>query len=280
MPELPEVETVCRGLAQRLTGRRLVRVLVRRDGLRLPFPQGMALMLTGRVIISIRRRAKYILVHLDDGAVVIAHLGMSGRIIVVDAPLPELSRHDHVVMETDDGAVVTFNDARRFGLMVMTTAVELDTHPLLAELGPEPLSPQFTPACLSLRLAGRKTSIKTVLLDQTVVAGLGNIYVSEALFHAGISPLRQARMVAGPGAGLLVSAIRRVLTAAIAAGGSSLRDYVQPSGELGYFQHSFAVYDREGAPCPGCVCDVVATGGVLRMSQAGRSTYYCPRRQE
>jgi len=280
MPELPEVETVCRGLAPRLTGRVLTRVAVRRAGLRVPFPEGMAGRLTGRRVSAIRRRAKYILIHLDDGAVVIAHLGMSGRMVVADGPAPVPGKHDHVVLETDDGAVVTFNDARRFGLMVMTTEAELDRHPLLAGLGPEPLSRRFTPAALSARLAGRFTPIKAALLDQTVVAGLGNIYVSEALFRAGISPLREAHSVAGPAAKRLVPAIRAVLTAAIAAGGSTLRDYVQASGELGYFQHAFAVYGREGRACPGCVCDVAATGGIARLVQANRSTFWCPRRQD
>ncbi len=280
MPELPEVETVCRGLAPRLTGRRLARVSVRREGLRLPFPKGMAKRLTGRVVTEIRRRAKYILIHLDDGGVVIAHLGMSGRMVIAEAPAPAPGKHDHVILETDDGAVVTFNDARRFGLMVMTDAVGLAAHPLLAGLGPEPLAPEFTPAVLSLALAGRRTPVKAALLDQGVVAGLGNIYVSEALFRAGISPVREAYTVAGAGAEALVPAIKTVLAAAIAAGGSSLRDYVQSSGELGYFQHEFAVYGRTGEACPGCTCDPKRTGGVVRLTQAGRSTYWCPRRQD
>ena len=277
MPELPEVETVCRG--PRLTGRRLVRVSLRRAGLRLPFTPGMAGRLTGRLVIEIRRRAKYILLYLEGGGVVIAHLGMSGRMVIAEAPAPAPGKHDHVVLETDDGAVVSFNDARRFGLMVMTSVAELPAHPLLAGLGPEPLEPGFTPAVLSLALAGRRSSIKAALLDQSVVAGLGNIYVSEALFRAGISPVREAYTVAGTGAEALVPAIRSVLTAAIAAGGSSLRDYVQSSGELGYFQHQFAVYGRTGEACPGCTCDPARTGGIVRLVQANRSTFWCPRRQ-
>ena len=279
MPELPEVETVCRGLATRLEGRRLVRVDVRRVGLRLPFPKGLARRLSGRVVTAIRRRAKYILVHLDDGGVVIAHLGMSGRMVISEAPAPAPGRHDHLVLETADGAVVTFNDARRFGLVVMSDAAGLVDHPLLADLGPEPLDPAFTPAVLSAALAGRRSPIKAALLDQRVVAGLGNIYVSEALFHAGISPVRESRTVAGAGAEALVPAIRSVLEAAIAAGGSSLRDYVQASGELGYFQHQFAVYGRTGEACPGCTCDRTRTGGIVRLVQTGRSTFWCPRRQ-
>ena len=217
--------------------------------------------------------------HLDDGGVAIAHLGMSGRMVISEAPPAAPGPHDHLVLETADGAVVTFNDARRFGLLVMSDAAGLAAHPLLAELGPEPLDPAFTPAVLSAALAGRRSPIKAALLDQKVVAGLGNIYVSEALFRAGISPVRAACAVAGAGAELLVPAIRSVLDAAIAAGGSSLRDYVQSSGELGYFQHQFAVYGRTGEACPGCTCDVPRTGGIVRLVQTGRSTYWCPRRQ-
>ncbi len=279
MPELPEVETVCRGLAVRLVGRRLARVEVRRAGLRQPFPKDMAARLADRRVTGLDRRAKYILMRLDGGTVAIIHLGMSGRMVISEAPGPAPGRHDHVILGTDDGAVVIFNDARRFGLMTLTTEADLDHHPLLADLGPEPLAPDFTGKVLAARLAGKGSPIKAVLLDQRVVAGLGNIYVSEALFHAGISPLRPAGEVSGAGAARLVTAIRRVLKAAIKAGGSSLRDYVQASGELGYFQHSFAVYGRTGQPCPGCTCDVAATGGIARLTQANRSTFWCPRRQ-
>lgn len=280
MPELPEVETVRSGLAGRLEGRVLARVEVRRHDLRRPFPPDMARRLTGRRVLTVGRRAKYLLVRLDDGQVLVIHLGMSGRMIIGAAAdaLP-LDRHDHVVLATDDGAEVRFNDARRFGLMDLVDERDLESHPLFAGLGPEPLGNGFDPHTLSDALAGRATPIKAALLDQRTVAGLGNIYVSEALFHAGISPLRQAASVAGKRAERLVPAIRAVLTEAIAAGGSSLRDYVQASGELGYFQHRFAVYDREGSACPGCTCDPAATGGIVRIVQANRSTYYCPRRQ-
>ena len=279
MPELPEVETVCRGLAPRLVGRRLVRVQVRRAGLRLPFPKEMAQRLTGRVVSAIFRRGKYILLSLDDGTVVIAHLGMSGRMVIRDMPAPPPGKHDHVSLETDDGAELCFNDPRRFGLMVLTDQAGWAGHPLLAGLGPEPLEPDFTPVRLSEALCGRRSSIKAALLDQSVVAGLGNIYVSEALFQAGISPVREAHSVAGTPAEALVPAIRAVLSAAIAAGGSSLRDYVQVSGELGYFQHSFAVYGRAGLACPGCTCSIERTGGIERLTQANRSSFWCPRKQ-
>jgi formamidopyrimidine-DNA glycosylase len=279
MPELPEVETVRRGLEPHLVGRVLARVEQRRPDLRRPFPPGFAGRLQGRRVMALERRAKYLLIHCDDATVLIVHLGMSGRMVLGRAPAPPPGRHDHVVLETGDGTIVTFNDPRRFGLMDLTTAGALAAHPLLAGLGPEPLDDGFTGPVLAARMAGRSSPVKTVLLDQTVVAGLGNIYVCEALFHAGISPLRPAATLTGREAGRLVRAIRQVLAAAIAAGGSSLRDYVQATGELGYFQHSFAVYDREGRPCPGCTCEAATSGGVRRLTQSGRSTFYCPQRQ-
>lgn len=279
MPELPEVETVCRGLAPHLEGRVLVRVDQNRPNLRMPFPPGFVERLTGRRVESVRRRAKYILVHLDDGAVLIAHLGMSGRMIILPERPESFGKHDHAVFETDRGTIVTFNDARRFGLMDLTTAETLGDHPMLRTLGPEPLGNGFSGPVLAERLAGKMTPIKAALLDQTVVAGLGNIYVSEALFQARLSPTRIASTVSGAKADRLATAIREVLGRAIEAGGSSLRDYRQASGELGYFQHQFAVYDRAGAACPGCSCDVAKTGGVRRIVQAGRSTFYCAARQ-
>lgn len=279
MPELPEVETVCRGLAPHLEGRVLVRVVQRRPDLRFPFPPGFCERLTGRRVTAVRRRAKYILVHLDDGTVLLAHLGMSGRMIIAPTPAPAPATHDHVVFETDDGTVVTFNDARRFGMMDLTDESGMAGHPMLRALGPEPLGNEFSGPVLAARLAGRMSPIKAALLDQTVVAGLGNIYVSEALFCAGISPRRMAATVTGAKAERLAGCIRDVLSRAIEAGGSTLRDHRQASGELGYFQHQFSVYDREGQPCPGCTCDLAKTGGVRRIVQSGRSTFYCPQRQ-
>jgi formamidopyrimidine-DNA glycosylase len=278
MPELPEVETVCRGLALKMEGRVLAKVEQRRPNLRIPFPDRMVERLTGRGVVTIRRRAKYILIHLDDGQVLIVHLGMSGR-MTIGRDLGPPTAHDHVLLTTDDGSDIRFNDARRFGLMALTTAEELDRHPLLASLGPEPLGNQFDAETLSRAIKSKITPIKSALLDQTVVAGLGNIYVCEALFQAGISPKRIAATVAGRRAERLVPAIREILGRAIEAGGSTLRDYVQASGELGYFQHQFAVYDREGEACPGCTCDISTTGGIERIVQANRSTFHCPRRQ-
>ena len=279
MPELPEVETVCRGLALKLEGRRLRRVIQRRPDLRFPLPVRFAARLEGRRILRVDRRAKYILIHLDDDNVVLAHLGMSGSMIAGIAPVTEFDRHDHLVFETDDGTAIRFNDARRFGFMDMVARRDLDRHPLLKKLGPEPLSAQFDGVALAAALTGKKTSIKSALVDQQVVAGIGNIYASESLYRAGISPRRLAKTVQGQRAGRLAVAIKQVLTEAIAAGGSSLRDFVQTNGELGYFQHRWAVYEREGKPCPDCDCGAPAAGGVRRIVQTGRSTFFCPRRQ-
>ena len=283
MPELPEVETVVRGLRPRLEGRRLAQVQQRRPNLRFPFPENFAARLTGRKVERIRRRAKYMLLDLDDGQVLLCHLGMSGRMMIHEAsggeaPAP-LDRHDHVVFTTDQGTEVRFNDARRFGIMDLFADSAADSHPLLKDLGPEPLGNDFSGPGLAAALKGKRSPIKAALLDQRIVAGLGNIYVCEALFLAGLSPRRQAYTVQGGRAERLAGAVRQVLTRAIEAGGSSLRDYVQADGELGYFQHEWAVYGREGEGCPGCDCDPATTGGVARLVQSGRSTFFCPRRQ-
>ncbi|MBT4740663.1 MAG: bifunctional DNA-formamidopyrimidine glycosylase/DNA-(apurinic or apyrimidinic site) lyase [Rhodospirillaceae bacterium] len=277
MPELPEVETTCRGLATVLEGRRLTNVEVRRPNMRIPFPKGLADLLTGRTIERIARQAKYICMHLDDGQVALAHLGMSGRMTITQ-PETQPGKHDHVVFDTDDGTRVLFNDPRRFGLLTLTTEDDLSTHKLLARMGPDPLGNSFNAAVLSAALKGKGTSIKAALLDQRVVAGLGNIYVCEALFRAGISPRRKASTVSGKRADRLVPVIKDVLMEAIAAGGSTLRDYAQPSGELGYFKFSWNVYGREGKPCS---CDSDGKKDILvkRIVQAGRSTFFCSRCQ-
>jgi formamidopyrimidine-DNA glycosylase len=275
MPELPEVETVVRGLTPLLVGRRLVRVEVRRGDLRQPVPKDFAARLTGGRVIAVGRRAKYLLIHLDDGDVAIGHLGMSGRITASPGRPNALDRHDHILFETDAGDVLRFNDPRRFGLFDLARSASLDAHPLLAGLGPEPLDDAFDGPALATAIASRSSPIKTVLLDQSVVAGVGNIYACEALFQAGLSPRRLAAQVQGARADRLARAIKDVLARAIAVGGSSLRDHVRPSGELGYFQHAWAVYGREGEGCPGCDC----RGGVKRIQQANRSTFYCGKRQ-
>ncbi len=279
MPELPEVETVRQGLVPVLEGRKFARVIQRRGDLRFPLPAKFAERLTGRRVEKLTRRAKYILAHLDGGEVLIMHLGMSGRFSIEGAKVgrfvhatPEPGKHDHIVFETDKGARVTFTDHRRFGMMDLFKASDEATYKYLAALGPEPLSRAFSPATLDAALAGKRTPIKAALLDQRVVAGLGNIYVCEALFRAGISPKRLASSVVGEPSRKLVPEIKAVLRAAIKAGGSTLRDYKQTSGELGYFQHNFLVYDREEEPClkKGC------SGVVRRIVQSGRSTFFCP----
>ncbi|MBT3536159.1 MAG: bifunctional DNA-formamidopyrimidine glycosylase/DNA-(apurinic or apyrimidinic site) lyase [Rhodospirillaceae bacterium] len=269
MPELPEVETVCRGLEGPLVGHRLIKIIQRRADLRWPLPENFAQRLEGRRIQRLHRRAKFILADLDDGWVWMTHLGMSGRMYIHQEQAPVPGKHDHILLETDAGHTIVYQDHRRFGMMDLVPAAELDEHRLLRDIGPEPLGNQFDGPSLSLALSGRRTPIKSALLDQKIVAGLGNIYVCEALFHSGISPRRLAASVAGRRAERLVPAIRDVLMKAIAKGGSTLRDYVQASGELGYFQHEFAVYGREGEPCMRC------NQPIKRLVQAGRSTFFC-----
>jgi len=278
MPELPEVETIRRGLAARLEGKRILEVVQRRHDLRFPLPREFAARLKGRRVERIDRRAKYLLIHLDDGQVLICHLGMTGRMLIGNGR-PVLEPHDHLLFLAEGDVALRFNDARRFGYMDLAAADALERHKHLKGLGPEPLDRAFNGPSLAAALAGKRTPIKAALLDQRVVAGLGNIYVSEALFRAGISPRRLARTVQGERAERLAKAIAAVLKDAIKAGGSSLRDYVQADGELGYFQHHWRVYDREGKACPGCDCDVAATGGIKRIVQSGRATFYCPRKQ-
>ena len=278
MPELPEVETVVRGLRPVLEGAVLVRAEARRPDLRVPVPADFSERLTGRTVRSVRRRAKYILAELDDRALLILHLGMSGR-LYIDRGDPDLLPHDHIVLKTDRGDTIRLNDPRRFGLVALDRVDTIDRHRLFAGAGPEPLGNAFNGPALAAKLKGRRTPLKAALLDQKTVAGLGNIYVCEALFLAGLSPTRLAHTVSARQAEALAGAIKDVLNRAIAAGGSSLRDYVQPSGELGYFQHQWAVYGKEGEACPGCDCAAAETGGIRRIVQSNRSTFYCPHRQ-
>lgn len=279
MPELPEVETVRRGLLPHLQDARIERLVLNRAGLRWPFPPDLVQVATGARVTGLRRRSKYVLLDLDREASILLHLGMSGRIVIDGAGVGEFHRdpsilpqHDHVVIETDAGTRITLNDARRFG---MVDLVRGDGGPLLAGLGPEPMDEDFTGAVLAAAFAGRRAPVKALLLDQRVVAGLGNIYVSESLFRAGIDPRRAAGRIGRARLDALAGHIQDVLAEAIAAGGSSLRDHRQASGELGYFQHSFRVYDREGAPCPRPGCP----GQIRRIVQSGRSSFFCPRCQ-
>jgi formamidopyrimidine-DNA glycosylase len=266
MPELPEVETVVRGLAPVLEGARLTSVVARRPDLRWPLPADLGQRLEGSTILSVSRRAKYGLIATDRGDTLLFHLGMSGRFrLDPESLLP----HDHVILETA-GHRLAFHDPRRFGSLHLVATAKAQAHPLLARLGPEPLSDAFTAAHLAQAAAGRLTPVKSLLLDQHVVAGIGNIYACEALFRAGINPARKAGFIATARLDRLVAALKTVLAEAIAAGGSTLRDHAQLSGDLGYFQHRFQVYGREGQSCP--VCGT----GIRRRVQAGRSTFACP----
>ncbi len=282
MPELPEVETVRRGLAPVMEGAVIARAAINRPDLRWPFPPRMAERLEARRVLTLRRRSKYLLADLSSGETLLVHLGMSGRMVVSGDMLgrfvhahPAPAAHDHVVLDLEGGARITFNDPRRFGAMDLMATAQAETHPLLARLGPEPLGNAFHEAYLAAALAGRRSAVKAALLDQRIVAGLGNIYVCEALYRAGISPRRRAGNLGPRRIARLVPAIRDVLRDAIGAGGSSLRDYRQADGELGYFQHAFDVYGRAGAPCraPGCGADI------RRIVQSARSSFYCPRCQ-
>jgi len=276
MPELPEVETVRRGLVPVLEGQVLARVIQRRPDLRFPLPDGFGQRLTGRTVEGVGRRAKYLKLAISGGDTLLWHLGMSGRVMIfTETDPPPVETHDHIEFLTSGGVTIRFNDARRFGFMDLIAPGDIESYPMLAHLGPEPLGPDFDGRVLADRLKGKNTPIKAALLDQRVVAGIGNIYASEALGRAGISPRRLARTVQGGRAEKLASAVKTVLAEAIAAGGSTLRDHRQPNGELGYFQHTFRVYDRAGEPCPEPGCD----GVIRQIVQSGRSTFYCPRHQ-
>ena len=284
MPELPEVETVRRGLAPVMEGKRFAKVEVRRGDLRWPLPKGFAQKLNGKTVQGLGRRAKYLLADLSSGDVLLMHLGMSGSFRVGKDSAPgtyyhersKSTAHDHIVFHMSNGATVTFNDPRRFGSMKLVPRARLEDEPLLRSLGPEPLGNEFDAAMLAKACVGKKTSLKAALSDQRVVAGLGNIYVCEALFRARLSPKRIASTIADRNgkpnerAKKLVDAIKAVLKDAIEAGGSSLRDHRRADGSLGDFQHNFQVYDREGEPCPCC------KGKIKRIVQGGRSTFYCP----
>ena len=291
MPELPEVETVRRGLAPVMEGARIVKVEVRRGDLRWPLAKDFAKRIAGATVDGLGRRAKYLIADLSSGDVLMMHLGMSGSFHIIQDAKNEkrnarpgdfhhargkIGAHDHIVFHMSNGATVTFNDPRRFGSMKLVARAKLDREPLLSALGPEPLGNEFDAGVLAKACAGKKTSLKAALLDQRVVAGLGNIYVCEALYRAHLSPKRQASTIAdrkgapNERAVALVDAIKVVLHDAIKAGGSSLRDHHQADGTLGYFQHSFRVYDREGEPCQDC------KGTIKRIVQSGRSTFYCP----
>ncbi len=274
MPELPEVETVRCGLAPFLTGRRIARLTMRRPDLRRAMPADLPEAVQGRTVKTLDRRAKYLLARLDDGQTLVLHLGMTGRLFI-PAPDRAVNIHDHVTLDLDDGTHIVFNDARRFGQVdLIRTPAELAVYPALALLGPEPLAPGMDGGVLHGAFADRRVPLKSLLMDQRVVAGLGNIYVCEALFRARLDPKRAGSNVTRAEADRLAKSIKAVLLEAIASGGSTLRDYVNAAGAAGYFQHRFDVYDRVGKPCP---ADPSHT--ITRISQAGRSTFYCPQCQ-
>ncbi len=282
MPELPEVETVMRGLSRHMQGHRITEALIRRPDLRRPLPPDLAAQLTGARVLGFRRRAKYIAMRLDRGTTLLIHLGMSGRMVLNPEGPP--ARHEHMRLTLENGGRLGFIDPRRFGSLDLLATTAEDDHPSLCALGPEPLDATFIGKILAARLAGSTTTLKAALLDQRRVAGLGNIYVAEALFRARLAPQREAGSLTLREAGTLARAIQATLRDAIAAGGSSLRDYVQPDGELGYFQHQWKVYGRAGQPCERCprlrpharasTCPLIA-----HAMQAGRSSFWCPRTQ-
>ncbi len=282
MPELPEVETVKAGIAPAMEGQMIVAADVNRPDLRWPFPENMAARLKDTRVLGLRRRSKYILVDLDSGETLLIHLGMSGRMLVSGVkigefhhPHPVPAKHDHVVLHMENGARVTFNDARRFGAMDLLDTATQDDHWLIRDIGPEPLGNAFDETYLIDRMKGKNTPMKTALLDQGIVAGLGNIYVCEVLFRAGIHPKRKAGQISAKRIATLVPLIREVLEEAIAAGGSSLRDFRQSDGELGYFQHVFRVYGQEGKTCVTPSCQKT----IQRIIQSGRSSFFCPQCQ-
>lgn len=275
MPELPEVETVCRGLAKALAGAQIIHAAAHRANLRTPIPQNLGNTLKNRRIVTVTRRAKYIQIELDDGMTLLLHLGMSGRMVLLQHDLP-LTKHDHLSFAFANGMYARFNDPRRFGSCDLVPTAELASHKSLADLGVEPFDDALTPSVFGSLLQGRKTPIKLALLDQKLVVGVGNIYACEALFRAHIHPERAAGSCTAKEVKGLLSAVRAVLTEAIDAGGSSLRDYVQADGELGYFQHHFAVYGREGETCSNSDKAKTKHKKIERISQGGRSTFYCP----
>lgn len=280
MPELPEVETIRRGLNSSLRGKRITGIETNRKGMRFPFPKDFANRLKGKIIEKIERRAKYLLLYLSGGDVLLIHLGMSGRLIVEKGKKKERAKHDHVIFRLSENKVLRFNDPRRFGMCDIVSKKDLFRHKLLKNLGIEPLSRNLKTEFLEKKFHGKKTTIKTALMDQRIIAGLGNIYACETLFFAGIDPREKAGECSKEQIRKLADSIPKVLKKAIKAGGSSLRDYVRSDGTKGGFQNHFAVYGREGKKCPSCSCNFTETGGIKRITQNGRSTFFCPHKQK
>lgn len=278
MPELPEVETIKTALRNSVVGANITKVTVNNNNLRIKIPDDFADQLTGAQITDCRRRAKYILIDLSNGRSIIMHLGMSGKIKISDS-LPEPAKHDHVIIETDKGVIV-YNDPRRFGLLTCCDSDKLDTHKLFTHIGVEPWDSILTGEYLYKKLHNKKIPVKIALLDQSIIVGIGNIYASESLYQARIDPQREADALSRKECETLVVKVRQVLEQAIKAGGSTLRDYQKPDGSLGYFQNRHCVYNKTGQKCPDCTCDIDKSGGIRKIIQGGRSTFYCPVKQK
>ncbi len=279
MPELPEVETIKTAIERSIGCCRIRSAEIRNGHLRLPVPGNLPAKIKGAGITGYRRIAKYIVLELDNGTSLIMHMGMSGKIRLLDAYPNPPEKHDHVILETENGCIV-YNDARRFGLIVCCNTANLPENPLLKKIGKDPFDDQLTPTYLHDKFRHKKIPVKQALLDQEIIAGIGNIYASEILFGAGVSPLRPAGQISSGECGKIIEQTRKVLQKAIAAGGSTLRDYKKPDGSLGYFQYQHCVYGKNGQKCPGCTCNADKTGGIKKIVQAGRSTFYCPQKQK
>ena len=283
MPELPEVETVMKGLKPFLLKAKIETLAIHSTQLRIPIPQKKLKELIGIQITKLERRAKYILIHFANDKTLICHLGMTGSFTVFPPKKHDdikLDRHDHLLIETDKNVKIVFRDPRRFGVIDVVDTHKISSYKSFQHLGPEPLDDEFTAKVLQEKLKTRSIAIKVAIMDQKTVVGVGNIYASEALFLSGIDPTTPANQLSRPKLSLLVEKIKFILKAAIQSGGSTLRDYRNVGGESGYFQFNFSVYDREGEPCPGCICSLNKTGGIQRIVQAGRSTFYCQTRQK
>lgn len=279
MPELPEVETITEALRRAVQDARVLAVQVRNRHFREPVPNDFEKRIVNTSFVKIYRKAKYIVIELSNGFSIIWHLGMSGRVKISDKLPADLEKHDHVILRTDKGCII-YNDARRFGLMTYTQSAQISEHHLFCHIGIDPFDKILTAQYLSKLFANRKSSIKTTLLDQSLINGIGNIYASEALYEAGISPLRSASELTLSEIEKLIDAVRKTLKKAIASGGSTLRDYRKPDGSMGYFQNEHCVYDKTGQRCPHCTCDLQKTGGIKRITQGGRSTFYCEHLQK
>lgn len=279
MPELPEVETIKNALIKAVDKANITKVSIFNNHFRKIIPDDFARRIEGAQVMAIRRKAKYLLLELSNGLTVIWHLGMSGKVKISDFPPENLEKHDHVLIETDKGTIV-FNDARRFGMLTYEETNKLDDCSLFSHIGADPFDERLDGLYLYNKLQNKKIPIKAALLDQEIVNGIGNIYASEALFDAGIRPTRPAGELSRKDCGKLLESVRRILRRAIEAGGSSIHDYRKPDGSLGYFQNMHCVYNKTGQKCPGCTCNVAQTGGIKKIVQAGRSTFYCPVKQK